>query len=156
MDVDMNQTWWRNHKKSLQWMWHWEDGTGNAAMWCYGCAWFQWLNWKLLCPMCFCAALSYFVNGYRTFSRFQLCQACYEDSLYPELCIDSCHDFGADRPELAAVVKYGAWLQILGHGRQILTPWRLMQDFSNKGIMPCYQIVPGTRRGGSVENRPWL
>ena len=109
---------------------------------------------ELETPMCFCAALSYFVNGYRTFSRFQLCQACYEDSLYPELCIDSCDDFGADRPELAAVVKYGAWLQILGHGGQILTPWRLMQDFSNKGIMPCYQIVPGTRRGGSVENRP--
>ncbi|CAE7447427.1 unnamed protein product, partial [Symbiodinium pilosum] len=27
-------------------------------------------------------------------------------SLYEELCIDSTDDFGADRPELAAVVKY--------------------------------------------------
>lgn len=37
-------------------------------------------------------------------------KACYEDSLYPELCIDSCDDFGADRPELAAVVKYGTFM----------------------------------------------
>ena len=47
-----------------------------------------------------------------TVGNFQLSQACYEDSLYPELCIDSCDDFGADRPELAAVVKYGAWVQV--------------------------------------------
>jgi len=40
----------------------------------------------------------------------QNAKACYEDSLYPELCIDSCDDFGADRPELAAVVKYGTFM----------------------------------------------
>ena len=41
-------------------------------------------------------------------------EAYYAESLLPELCIDSCDDFGAERPELAAVVKYGSWTDVLG------------------------------------------
>eukprot|EP00434_Breviolum_minutum_P014742 symbB.v1.2.012999.t1/scaffold912.1/size152940/5 len=37
-------------------------------------------------------------------------KAYYAENLLPELCIDSCDDFGAERPELAAVVKYGTFL----------------------------------------------
>lgn len=41
-------------------------------------------------------------------------EAYYAESLLPELCIDSCDDFGAERPELAAVVKYGTWTDVSG------------------------------------------
>eukprot|EP00913_Durusdinium_trenchii_P004610 g4279.t1 len=45
-------------------------------------------------------------------------KAQYEDTLYQELCIDSCDDFGAERPELSAVVKYGAsFVRPRGAGR---------------------------------------
>ncbi|CAE7436755.1 unnamed protein product [Symbiodinium necroappetens] len=38
------------------------------------------------------------------------CKAHAAGSLHDELCIDSTDDFGADRPELAAVVKYGTFM----------------------------------------------